>query len=206
MPVLEYSTNKMQPEQGQVTQLLTKFKGGDHGAESELIPLIQPDLRRIAGVLMRNESPGVTLQATVLVNDVLMKLLYGAPVDWQSRAHFFAIAAKQMRYILIDHARAAKALKRVTSGQRVPLDAITLIAQGRHHDLLEIDEALTQLAAEYPEQAKVVEMRVFGGYGNGDIAEVLGTSERTVKRHWAFAKAWLHRKLRGGTNEDATPS
>lgn len=191
----------MPPEHGDVTRLLARLRNGDQGAEADLIPLIQADLRRIAGILMRNESPGLTLQPTILVDDVLMKLLYGAPVEWQDRAHFFAAAARQMRFILIDHARTSKAQKRIARSKRLSLDAVTLIAEGRQDELLEIDDALTRFAASYPEEAKVVEMRVFAGYSVEEIARVMGISDRTVKRYWSLARAWLHRELLGeGTN------
>ncbi len=194
----------MFPERGDVTFLLSRLRRGDPGAEGELIPLIQAHLRRIANSLIKSESPGLTLQATILVDDVLMKLLYGAPVDWQDRAHFFAVAARQMRCILIDHARTTKAQKRVSSGKRLPLDAVTLIAHGCQHDVLEIDEALTRFAVEHPDHARVVEMRVFAGYSNKEIGDILGTSDRTVKRYWSFARAWLHRELRHGRSEAAS--
>ena len=193
--MLDYHLAVMSAERGQVTRLLSKIATGDRGAEDELIPIVQADLRRIACVMMSGERPGSTLQATVLVDDVLMKLLHGAPVEWQDRAHFFALAATQMRYILIDHARTAKAQKRGSNAAKLSLDAVTLMAQGRQQEVLEIDEALTRLATQHPQHAQVVEMRVFGGYSSEEIAKILGISDRTVKRYWAFARAWLHREL-----------
>ena len=196
----------MVPESREITRLLERLRTGDRSAETELISLIQADLRRIAHSLINRESPGITLQATVLVDDVLMKLLYGGSVDWQDRAHFFAAAARQMRFILIDHARTIKAQKRVPSSKRLPLDAVTLIADGRQQDVIEIDEALSRFAVEYPDPARVVEMRVFGGYSIEEIAGILGVSDRTVKRYWKFARAWFHRALRPGMSEAASTS
>ena len=194
----------MAPEPGEVTRLLARMRGGDISAEADLLPLIQSDLRRIAGILMKGEAPGVSLQPTILVNDILMKLVYGANIEWQDRAHFFATAARQMRFILIDHARKTKAQKRVTSGTRLPLNAVSLISLGHQTEVIEIDEALTRLAAEHPEQARVVEMRIFAGYTNEEIAQVLGTSDRTVKRYWSFARAWLHRELISRRSREAS--
>ena len=180
---------------GEVTRLLARLKGGDQSAEEQLILLIYSDLKRMAARLLRNEVPGQTLQTTVLVHDALLRLLHGPGIDWQDRAHFFAIAARQMRRLLIDHARSVKAQKRPGGFSRVPLDAGTLIAEGRPDELLAIDEALNRLAAVDARQAQIVEMRVYTGLSIEEIATTLGTSDRTVKRDWALARAWLYREL-----------
>ena len=175
--------------------MLLKLKGGDRSAEAELIPLIYNDLKRIASRLLRNEVPGPTLQTTVLVHDVLLRLLHAGGIDWQDSSHFFAIASRQMRRLLVDHARTAKAQKRPGGFSRVPLDAGVLIAEGRPDDLLAIDEAISRLAKLDARQAQVVEMRVYAGLSIQEIATALGTSDRTVKRDWSVARAWLYGEL-----------
>jgi RNA polymerase sigma factor (TIGR02999 family) len=171
------------------------LKSGDPSAEDKLIALIYADLKRMAGRLLRNEAPGQTLQTTVLVHDVLLRLLRGNGLDWQNSPHFFATAARQMRRLLVDHARSTRAQKRPRRSKRVPLDAGVLISESRPDELLAIDEAVSRLASVDARQAQIVEMRIYAGLSVQEIAAALGTSDRTVKRDWAVARAWLYREL-----------
>ncbi|MBI4472131.1 MAG: sigma-70 family RNA polymerase sigma factor [Acidobacteria bacterium] len=152
--------------------------------------MIYAELRRLAAYYFRNERTGHTLQPTALVNEVFIKLSEGKPVQLHDRAHFFAVAARQMRQILIDHARRRNALKRNDTRIAVPLEST------REENLLVVDEALKDLAELDPRAAQVVELRVFGGLKESEIAETLGISVATVKRDWTFARAWLTSRLR----------
>lgn len=177
-----------------ITQLLQRWRTGDQLALQDLTSLVYSDLRRIASRLFKGERPGHTLQPTALVNEACMKLSGAARIDWQSRAHFLAIAAKAMRQILIDHARLHKRGKR--KGEVVPLDEALVVSPERSPELIALDEALNRLAVDYPRAAEVVELRTFGGLNNEEIAEVISISANTVIRDWNFARAWLRRELR----------
>jgi RNA polymerase sigma factor (TIGR02999 family) len=183
------------PDPGEVTRLLRASSDGDRSAEADLIPLIYGELRRRAAAYMRLERPDHTLQPTALVHETYLRLM-GQHEDWQNRSQFFGVAAQQMRRILVDHARKHKATKRANGEMRTPFSDALAAAMERPRELVAIDEALERLDGEYPRQAKVVEMRFFGGYAENEIAEILGISPETVKRDWKFAKAWLSREVR----------
>lgn len=177
-----------------VTTLLRLWREGDAEAGKRVMALVYGDLRRLAAYYFRQEAPGHTLQPTALVNELFLKLSCGEPVPWQDRAHFFAVAAQQMRRILIDHARRRRAQKREdprAPGPQEPSD----FGPG-FENLLAIEEALAKLEALDPRAARVVELRVFGGLKEAEIARALAVSTATVKRDWSFARAWLMSHLR----------
>ena len=178
-----------------ITALLQQIKQGDVAAESELMPLIYQQLRAIARKQMAHERPDHSLQATILVHDAFLQLVGNSQIDWSDRAHFFALASRAMRRMLIDHARAAHAQKRPGARQKVELESALVFVEGQAPDLLALDQALARLAEWDPRQSRVVEMHFFGGLGFDEIAEVLGISDRTAKRDWAMARAWLYRQL-----------
>ena len=163
------------------------------------MPLVYDELRRIAARYMSRERPGQTLQATALVNEAFVRLAAERPRQFQNRTHFLAIAALSMRQILIQRARARRALKRGGALQRVTLDDQHLQAPPGEIDVLALDEALTRLAAVDPELARVVELRYFGGLTVEETADVMASSPATVKRQWALARAWLKQALAGQT-------
>jgi RNA polymerase sigma factor (TIGR02999 family) len=180
---------------GDVTLLLRQVKAGDGAAESRLLELVYPQLRRIARNYLSRERTGHTLQPTALVNEAYLQLVGQLEKDWQNRSHFYAVAAQLMRRILVDHARQRKAAKRDGNRQRVELTDALAISGDRLDEILAIDEALKRLAEFDLRGAKVVEMRFFGGMTEEEAAEVLGVATRTVKRDWNAAKAWLHGEL-----------
>jgi len=168
---------------------------GDEQALATLVPLVYDELRRLAARYLRRERPGQTLQATALVHDVYLRLLHDSNLSWQNRAHFFGIAARSMRQILIERARTRGAAKRGGSRIRVTLDPGLVAVEAQSLDLEALDEALTRLEAFDPELARVVEVRFFGGLSIEETAEAVGLSPATVKRRWTLAKAWLAREL-----------
>jgi RNA polymerase sigma factor (TIGR02999 family) len=178
-----------------VAQLVENARRGDEEALSALMPLVYDELRRLAASYMRRERPGQTLQATALVHDAYIRLMQDSKLSWQNRSHFFGIAARSMRQILVERARARHAVKRGGSRIRVTLDAGLLAAEAPAIDLEALDEALTRLEALDDELAQVVEVRFFGGLSIEEAAETLGVSPATVKRRWTVAKAWLVREL-----------
>jgi len=178
-----------------VTHLLMQLSGGNRAVVDELTPLVYQELKRIAGAQLRNERPGHTLQATALVHEAYLKLVDQREVSWQNRAHFFGVAAQLMRRILMDYAKSRQRIKRGGDVHKTSLDEALVVAEDRASDLVRIDEALTRLEALDARQAKVVELRFFGGLTVEETAEAIGVSAPTVKREWAMAKAWLHREL-----------
>jgi RNA polymerase sigma factor (TIGR02999 family) len=179
-----------------VASLIDGARRGDREALSTLIPLVYDELRRLAARYLQRERPGQTLQATALVHDVYLRLLRDSELSWQSRAHFFGIAARSMRQILIERARARRAAKRGGGRIRVTFDPeLQVAAPADSFDLEALDEALTRLDGLDPELARVVEVRFFAGLSIEEAAEALGVSPATVKRRWSFAKAWLAREL-----------
>jgi len=170
----------------------------DRESLESLLPVVYQELRRLAASYLRRERPGQTLQPTALVHEAYLRLLKDRPGRWQNRAHFCAIAAHSMRQILIERARARGALKRGGGGPRVTLDEALIAGGERSIDLVALDEALDRLAQFDPEQARLVELRFFGGLTVEETAEALDISPATVKRHWAVARAWLARELEGG--------
>ncbi len=186
----------------EVTRLLRRFSAGDELAAEALIPLIYAELHDIAERQMRHERGDHTLQPTALVNEAFLRLAGNHDADWKNRQHFLSLAAQAMRRILVDHARRRNAQKRGGRQDKLELnDALQLSSDDEHDtmDLESLDESLEQLAALDPRQAKVVELRFFGGLSVEETAEVLEISTATVKRDWAFARAWLKRALSRGS-------
>ena len=194
-------TKAASPQQ-QVTQLLCDWRSGDRAALEKLIPLVQPELQRLAHQYMSRERPGHTLQTTALLDDAYLHLADKTHPQWQNRAHFFAVAAQLMRRIMVDHARQRQALKRGGGAIRVTLDEAAAVTQTRADELLALDEALEKLATFDRRKAEVVEMRYFGGLTMEEIAEVLKVHVNTVARDWTAARAWLLAAL-SGENVDA---
>jgi RNA polymerase sigma factor (TIGR02999 family) len=180
----------------EVTQLLSRWRDGDPAALDSLVPLVYSELRRMAARHLRHERPQHTLQATALVHEAFVKLVDQRDVRWQNRAHFYGIAAQAMRRILVDHARGRATEKRGGDLSRVPLDDdAAKSGLDDRTDILDLDDALTRLAAVDADQVRVVELRYFGGLTVEETAEVLGCSTGSVKREWTTAKAWLYREL-----------
>lgn len=183
------------PPEKDLTALLQRLDAGDDHAPEELLPLVYDELRRLADSYMRNERSGHTLQATALVHEAYIRLVDWEGVSWQNRAHFFAVAAQSMRRILVNHALAKKAKKR-DFGQRIGLDDNVSFGGGPDLDIIELDEALDALKECDEMQARVVELRFFGGLTIDETAHALNLSPATVKRDWAVAKTWLYRRLK----------
>jgi RNA polymerase sigma factor (TIGR02999 family) len=177
-----------------VTQLLARMSEGSPTAPDELLPLVYDDLRNLAHAYFGNEKSDHTLQATALVHEAYIRLVNWENVSWQNRAHFFAVAAEVMRKVLIDHARKRGAQKR-SGGQRILLDDAVSLPKEKELDVLRLEEALSSLETVDPRQAKIVELRFFGGLSIEETAYVLNISETTVRREWTFAKAWFQREL-----------
>jgi RNA polymerase sigma-70 factor (ECF subfamily) len=183
--------------QAQVTVLLSDWSGGDAAALGKLIPLVQPELHRLAHHYMRREREGHTLQTTALINEAYLRLVDVTHPSWTGSTHFFAVAAQLMRRIMVDHARERQALKRGAAPIKVTLDETALVAESRTAELLALDEALGELAAFSPRLSQIVEMRYFGGMTNAEIGEVLKVHPNTVKNDWNAARAWLLAALSG---------
>ena len=181
-----------------VTSLLIEWTRGDSAAFDRLLPLVHGELRRLARRQMAGERQGHVLQATALVNEVYLKLIDIRRVEWQDRAHFFAMAARLMRRVLVDFARAAKNQKRGGAMQRITFDQDLPVIGETPEDVIAIDEALAAFGREYERKAQVVELRFFGGMSVDETAEALGISPETVMRDWKFAKGWLLRELSQG--------
>jgi RNA polymerase sigma factor (TIGR02999 family) len=179
-----------------VSELLQNWGRGDQGAREALIPLVYDELRRLARRHLRRERPDHTLQSAALVNEAYLRLTRQNSFQWQSRAHFFAVAAQMMRHILVDHARNRRAAKRGAGAPRLTLNADIALPREREVDIVALDDALNQLAALDLQQSRVVELRFFGGLSIEETALVLGVSPATVKREWATARAWLHREIK----------
>ena len=179
----------------EVTRILDAIQQGDPKAADALLPLVYDELRRLAAHRMAAEAPGQTLQATALVHEAWLRLGGNDQPSWQNRAHFFAAAAEAMRRILIDKARRKNYLRHGGGAERVNLDGLDLAARVDDEQLLALNEALDHLAAHDATKAEVVKLRFFAGLTNVQAARVLGVSEPTVKRHWAYARAWLFREM-----------
>lgn len=192
----------MGSEGADVTRLLQEWRGGHHDALERLMPLVYHELHLIASRHMAREWRAGTLQTTALVSEAYLKLVGQRDVDWQNRAHFFAIAATLMRRILVDHARREQRTKRGAGSNPVSLDEMPGLPQPAALDAVDalaLDAALGKLEALDPEQARIVELRFFGGLTVEETAEVVGTSPASIKREWALAKGWLYRELTGTT-------
>lgn len=180
-----------------ITGLLREWSGGKPEAFERLVPLVYEELRRMAGGFLRGEREGHLLQPTALVHELYLRMLEQERAQWQDRAHFFAVAAKMMRRILVDHARKQVAGKRGGGVAHVPIEEAMDEAEETSRTILAVDEALTRFAELDPERSRIVELRYFGGLDLEEIAEMLQVSRTTVKRHWAVARMWLHRELEG---------
>jgi len=183
-------------DRGEVTTLLRAWSGGDADAFERVLPLVYDELHRMAARYLVGERSSISLQATALVNELCLRLLGWQPTLWQNRGHFFGVSAGMMRRVLVDIARRRRAERRGgLNAVRVPLDAIEIAAPEPGADLLALDAALQLLALEDPRKAQAVELRFFGGLSIEETAEALGVSARTVHADWAFARAWLYRRL-----------
>jgi RNA polymerase sigma factor (TIGR02999 family) len=178
-----------------ITQLLIDWGNGDRAALDRLIPLVEGELHRLARRYMQRERPGHLLQTTALVNEAYLRLVDQSRVQWQNRAHFFAVAAGVMRRILLDHARAQHRLKRGGDLSRLDLDAAATLASAEAAEMIALDEALDRLGDLDERKGRIVELRYFGGLSGEEIAHVLGVSPVTVARDWDFARAWLRREM-----------
>src|SRR4051812_2825500 len=180
-----------------VTRILSAIERGDPRAAEQLLPLVYDELRRLAAQRLAREKPGQTLQATALVHDAYLRLVDVNKVgQWNSRGHFFGAAAEAMRRILVENARDKKRLKRGGDRKRIELDDPRLNYTEPVDELIEVDEALEQLAREDPQAAQLVKLRYFAGLSIADAAEIVGFSRSTAYEHWSYAKAWLHSRLR----------
>lgn len=181
----------------EVTQLLVAWSNGDAAALDRLMPLVYAELRRLAHRYMSRERPGHTLQSTALVNEAYLRLVDQESMRWENRAHFFGIAARLMREILIEYARGRRAAKRGGGQYKLSLSEVDRIASRPDVNLLALDEALVRLAVLDPQKSRIVELRYFGGLGIEETSEVIGVSPATVKRDWSMARAWLRSELGG---------
>ena len=181
----------------EVTQLLVAWGSGDRGALDRLMPLVHNELRRLARRYMSRERPGHTLQTMALVNEAYLRLVDQENMRWENRAHFFGIAARLMRQILVEHARSRQAAKRGGAQVRLSLSKVDRIAFRPDVNLIALDEALGRLEAIDPQKSRIIELRYFGGLGIEETAEVIGVSPATVKRDWSMARAWLRREIGG---------
>ncbi len=182
----------------EITRLLAGWSRGDRAALEQLTPLVHAELRRIARRQMKRESPGHTLQPTALVNEVFVRLAGQEPSGWQDRAHFFAVCARMMRNILVDHARSHARDKRGGGAVHVSLSEAATLAAGRDPDLIALSDALDRLEARDPQKARIIELRFFAGLSIDETAEMLGISPTTVRREWRRSKAWLFRAMTSG--------
>jgi RNA polymerase sigma factor (TIGR02999 family) len=183
---------------GAVSRLLRAWGGGNLQARDDLVPVVYRELQRRAGAYLRRERSDHTLQPTALVHEAFMRLMEQDRVNWQNRAHFFAMAAQMMRRILVDHARGHQAAKRPDAGVKVILDDRIGAAQPRECELIDLDEALVELTRLDPRQGQIVELRYFGGLSEQEVGHVLSISRATVTREWQTARAWLYRRMTTG--------
>ena len=184
----------------EISKLLRAWSGGDQTALNGLTPIVYDELRRLAHYYMERERPGNTLQTTALVNEAYMRLVDYKRMQWQDRAHFFAVAAQVMRRILVDHARTHN-IKRGAGVQHIALDDVAVVSADRTADLVALDDAMNALARLDPRKVQIIEMRFFGGLSVEETAEVLKVSPATVRRDWSIAKLWLYRELGGGASD-----
>jgi RNA polymerase sigma factor (TIGR02999 family) len=185
------------PSPEKVTQWLVDWGKGDESALERLTPLVYEELHRLASRYMGRERPGHVLQTTALVNEAYLRLVDQRNVHWQNRAQFFGIAAQMMRRILVDHARRNRYAKRGGGAPMIPIDEVALVSEEKNEELLILNDALERLSAIDQRKTQVVELRYFGGLSVEETAEVLKISPNTVLRDWNFARAWLHREIKG---------
>ena len=189
----------------EITRLLEDWGRGDEAAFARLLPLVHPELRRIARRQMGGERAGHTLQATALVNEAYLRLAGRDNFEWQGRAHFYAVCAQVMRHVLVDYARRHTRDKRGGGAVQVSLDEAALVAEGRADDFVALDEALCALEEVDPQKGKIVALRYFAGLTVEETAEVLGVSPTTVRREWRRARAWLYRSIIEGGGDETRP-
>ena len=182
--------------QQRVTELLAQWSDGDNAALAELTPLIYEELRRLAHHQMAGQRPDHTLQTTALVNEAYLRLADQTRMSWQNRTHFFAVAARAMRQILVDYARSQRARKRGGDALKVELDEAAIVSPEQSKEIVDLHEALEKLGQLDARKAQVVELKYFGGLNYDEMAEVLKISRVTVRRDWEFAKVWLYTELR----------
>jgi RNA polymerase sigma-70 factor (ECF subfamily) len=187
-----------QSSPNEVTQLLADWSSGNQAALDKLMPLVEAELHRLAHYYMSRERVGHTLQTTALVDEAYLRLVGQKNIDWQNRAHFFGIAAKLMRQILVDYARKRHFAKRGGNAWHVSLDEAAIIAEERASEIVALDEALRDLAEISPEQSRIVELRFFGGLTIEETAEVMRLSVDKVKRDWSMARTWLYHQIKVG--------
>jgi RNA polymerase sigma factor (TIGR02999 family) len=190
----------MDGAENSVTKLLHQLGSGDRSVESELVAIVLPHLRRIAEHYMRSERPDHTLQPTALVHEAYLRLVRIQDMNWENQSHFFGVAARLMRQILVDHARARNADKRPQGQSRILIDEVFVYSEAKSSLVLALDEALCRLAGNDTRMVRVVELRFFGGLTFQQVAQALNISEKTAKRDWQMARAWLQREMR---NSDA---
>lgn len=183
-------------ENHRITVLLRRVSAGDRSAQSELLPIVYGQLLRMAEQQFRSERRGHTLQPTALVSELYLRVIRDSAIEWQDRAHFFAVSAQTIRRILVDHARSVNALRRPSPHMRLDIDDVLVYSDDYAPQILDIDEALNRLAERDPRMAQIVEMRVFAGLSTAEMAVALDVSERTVKRDWAVARVWLSKELK----------
>jgi RNA polymerase sigma-70 factor, ECF subfamily len=188
-----------------VTVMLRQLSNGNQEVLAELIPLVYDELRRLAAYHLRHERSNHTLQATALVHEAYLRLVDQRDMDWKNRAHFFGVAAHLMRRILLMHARQHHAAKRGGAVQKISLDEAVVFTRERSAELVALDELLNRLAELDPQQARIVELRVFGGLSVEETADLIGIGTATVKRDWAMAKAWLAREMGSTADRESGP-
>jgi len=191
------------PPTHEITQWLTDWSNGDRSALEKLTPLVYRELHRVAQAYMQGERVGHALQTTALVNEAYLRLIEADRHNWENRAHFYAVAAKLMRHILVDFARSRDRMKRGRGLEQVSLDEALTVRADNTSQLLNLDEALTALSKLDERQSQVVELRFFGGLTEAEIAVVLKVSERTIQSDWRLARSWLLRELSGEKSNDA---
>ena len=179
----------------EITDLLQAWSRGDSQALAILLPLVDPELRKIAHAYMLKERLGHTLQTTALVNEALLTLIAGEKISWQSRKHFYALVARRMRQILIEHARQRLAAKRGKRAEHIDVTEAAFLSVEMSQELLILDEALTKLGKIDERKAKIIEFRYFGGFTLEEVAQLLNISPSTVEREWRFARSWLRREM-----------
>ena len=182
-------------EASEITRLLVDWSEGRREALDQLMPVVYQELRKIAAGYLRRERPDHTLQPTALIHEAYLRLMNGAPPSWLSRAHFYGVAARVMRQLLVEHARAHAAVKRGGGARKVDLDDATLFSEGRAADLVALDDALVALSAFDDRKGRVIELRFFAGLSLDETAEALGISVATVGRELRLAQAWIQREL-----------
>ena len=184
-------------ETHEITELLQAWGKGDAHALSQLIPLVDNELRKLAKIKMARERPGHILQTTALINEALMRLIADKKIDWQSRTQFYSLVAKRMRQVLIEYARKVLTKKRGGRPEHTDVTEALLLSPEKSEELIKLDELLTHLAETDELKAKIIEHRFFGGFTVDEVAEILNTSRSTVEREWRFARSWLKREMTG---------